>query len=204
MYPTPLPREIVSLSEKILQNDSKVFGSAQLRQGVITAIDVSTETCSLNFSGDMTNVVVGVSTLHSYAPLIGDVVWILKNGSDLLVIGPVASSPGYQWTPISYPTGWSTWSGFPDLAYKPDGLGRVWFRGGVSVAASNGTGVKFTMPTGFRPAVQTQIMIPITATVNFTTMQRFAVDTGGGWNMLVASPSSTTFFSFDQASYPTA
>lgn len=103
----------------------------------------------------------------------------------------------------SYPAGWSTWPGFNDLEYRLDSTGRVWFRGLVQIAASNGTGVKFTMPAGYRPAVRTQLMIPLGTATDFSVMKRFDVATSGTFNMLTATAAVASFISFDGVSYST-
>lgn len=62
---------------------------AQLRQGVITAINAPDNTCSLNLSGDITTVVTGVKCLMSYQPVVGDTIWIVKSGSDMIGLGKI-------------------------------------------------------------------------------------------------------------------
>jgi hypothetical protein len=62
--------------------------STQLRQGVITAVDPATFTCTVALGGDTTNTIAGVAFLHSgYLPGVNDTVWILQTGTDLLIIG---------------------------------------------------------------------------------------------------------------------
>jgi hypothetical protein len=62
---------------------------AQMRQGVITAINASDNSCSLNLSGDTSTVVAGVKCLTTYQPVVGDTIWLLKSGTDLIGIGKV-------------------------------------------------------------------------------------------------------------------
>lgn len=65
---------------------------AQLRQGVITAINAGDNSCSLNLSGDTTTVVASVKCLLSYQPVVGDTIWLVKSGSDLIGLGRVGLS----------------------------------------------------------------------------------------------------------------
>jgi hypothetical protein len=65
---------------------------AQLRQGVITAINAGDNSCSLNLSGDVTTTVAGVKCLLSYQPVVGDTIWLVKSGSDMIGLGKVGLS----------------------------------------------------------------------------------------------------------------
>jgi hypothetical protein len=62
---------------------------AQLRQGVITAINASDNSCTLLLSGDTSTPVPGVKCLRSYQPVVSDTIWALKSGTDLLGLGTV-------------------------------------------------------------------------------------------------------------------
>lgn len=57
----------------------------QLLQAVIDS--VTNDTVSIFLSGDQTFAIDGVRFLETFDPRDGDVVWLLKNGPDLLVIG---------------------------------------------------------------------------------------------------------------------
>jgi hypothetical protein len=97
------------------------------------------------------------------------------------------------WNTINYPTGWSTSPGFPAWAYRLDATGRLWFRGVVQVAASNGLGLKFTLPVGYRPSVAHILPVPVAQTAAMSAEQRFDVTTDGKITMLAASPGSTSY-----------
>lgn len=64
---------------------------AQLRQGVITAISASDNTASMYLSGDTSQVVTGVHFLNNFQPTVGDTVFVLKNGTDVIGLGKVGT-----------------------------------------------------------------------------------------------------------------
>lgn len=57
-----------------------------LRQGVVSAVGVGS--LSVQLAGSP-YAIGNVRYLDSYAPVVGDVVWMLKNGPDLLVLGTI-------------------------------------------------------------------------------------------------------------------
>jgi hypothetical protein len=62
---------------------------AQLRQGVVAAINAPDNSCSMYLSGDTTTLVVGIKCLNSFQPTVGDTMWIVKSGSDMIVLGKI-------------------------------------------------------------------------------------------------------------------
>ena len=68
------------------QLKTPVSGLSRRRQALITAVDTATQTVSIQLGGD-TTVLTGIATLLSYAPRVGDVVWVDQVGPDLLVLG---------------------------------------------------------------------------------------------------------------------
>lgn len=62
---------------------------ASLRQGVVTAINASDNSFSMNMSGDTSTVIAGVKCLTSFQPTIGDTIWCLKQNTDVIGIGKV-------------------------------------------------------------------------------------------------------------------
>lgn len=66
----------------------------QLRQGVVTAVAASDGTCSVRLGGVGATAVAGVRRLAGASVTVGMTVWVLQQGYDLLVIGPVAL---HQW-----------------------------------------------------------------------------------------------------------
>lgn len=87
----------------------------RMRQGVVTAAsgsDVADGVCTVTLGGDTTTPIVGVACLDSYRPMVGDTVWVIVNGTDLLVVGrvgyadavPFATAAGNQVVSVSAAT----------------------------------------------------------------------------------------------------
>jgi hypothetical protein len=55
-----------------------------LRQGVVASVQATT--CTITLGGGATSI-AGVVYLDSYLPTVGDTVWILQSGPDLLIVG---------------------------------------------------------------------------------------------------------------------
>lgn len=65
---------------------------AQLRQGVVTAINSADNTFTMYLSGDTSTAVSGIKCLTTFQPTAGDTIWCLKQGTDIIGIGRVAIS----------------------------------------------------------------------------------------------------------------
>jgi hypothetical protein len=65
---------------------------AALRQGVVTAINAADNTFTMYLSGDTSTAVSGIKCLTTFQPTIGDTIWCLKQGTDIIGIGKVAIS----------------------------------------------------------------------------------------------------------------
>ena len=61
--------------------------TVQMRQAVVTAI--TSPTVIIQLSGDPVDI-PGVHRLASYSPTVNDIVWVIKSGGDLLIIGKQA------------------------------------------------------------------------------------------------------------------
>jgi len=61
----------------------------RLRQGKVIAVNVTPNSVDVQIAGD-TNTLPSVKYLDSYSPTTNDTIWLLANGSDLLVIGKQA------------------------------------------------------------------------------------------------------------------
>jgi len=62
----------------------------RLRQAYVVATNNSPKTVDIQIAGD-TNTLPSVKYLHSYAPQVGDTVFVLTNGADILCLGDLAS-----------------------------------------------------------------------------------------------------------------
>jgi len=144
--------------------DPKETDPIRLRQGIIA--DVGMGRVSVQLDGPFA--LGNIPFFESYRPIVGDVVWIAKNGPDMIVIGPVKrggirSEPWHvvgqtQHGDPDFENGWFNY-GFTDgvhtygstMFYK-DVDGFVHLQGLVrntSGAAYNS--VIFTLPVGYRP-----------------------------------------------------
>lgn len=82
-----------------------VKASLQLRQGEVTAYDTATRTVTLLVSADLDSTTISdIPYLESYTPIVGDTVWLFRNGTDLIVLG-VLSSIGDRLPLYSYLAG---------------------------------------------------------------------------------------------------
>lgn len=145
-------RELASL----LAPDRKV--DLQLRQGVVYSVEYGTITVQLSGSP----LPIGnIRYLNSYVPVVGESVWLIKNGPDLIAIGHVAD----LYTPVTveaphvvgaagepaFQNGWSNFGGgFEGARFWKDPEGVVHLEGLVSGGAV--TSAIFTLPVGYRPA----------------------------------------------------
>lgn len=128
----------------------------ELRQGEVIAVDYSVNpiTCSIFLSGDGDTSVDGVPCLEPYVPLVGDIPFLLMNGSDLIAVGPVTKGPVETTTGLSAASGWSTTQ---FLGRKSGGVTFVLVRmdrtgGTITVTNQNITDTLLcTLPAGWRP-----------------------------------------------------
>jgi hypothetical protein len=80
---------IVAVAQQLNAPASQDGDYAQLRQGVVVAINAPDNSCSMYLSGDTSTVVPGIKCLNSFQPTVGDTMWIVKSGSDMIVLGKV-------------------------------------------------------------------------------------------------------------------
>jgi hypothetical protein len=118
----------------------------RLRQGVCTAVSISTGTCTITLGADTTSL-AGVCYLDGAMPNVGDTVWVLRDGPSLLVVGSQTSP---AWTAATLAGTWSNLGGFgfAPAGYYRDATGTVHLRG---VVAAGGAATIFTLPAGYRP-----------------------------------------------------
>jgi hypothetical protein len=62
----------------------------RLRQAYVVATSNSPKTVDIQLAGD-TNTLPSVKYIHSYAPQVGDTIFVLTNGSDILCLGDIAT-----------------------------------------------------------------------------------------------------------------
>lgn len=151
--------EISQLVDQLAKPDIP-FDPATIRKGTITASNPTNTPpdVSLTISGDDTTTVDAVRYLDSYSPVVGDTVLIIKQGTDIVVLGQIndgGTGTASGWiTPTPLGTGFSNngnSNGNP--AYRlivDNGDLKIQWKGSV---AKTGTATALcTMPTGYRPA----------------------------------------------------
>ena len=62
----------------------------RLRQAYVVATHNSPKRVDIQLAGD-TNTLPSVKYIHSYAPQVGDTIFVLTNGSDILCLGDIAT-----------------------------------------------------------------------------------------------------------------
>ena len=72
-----------------IKNDTNI-PTLRLRQAYVVATSNSPKTVDIQIAGD-TNTLPSVKYMHSYAPQVGDTVFVLTNGADILCLGDIAS-----------------------------------------------------------------------------------------------------------------
>lgn len=80
------------LSEAVL-GTTPPAAPLQARQATVAAYDVGTGTVSLFLSGDLTQI-DGVKVIGPDIPRVNDLVWLLRNGTDLLCLGNAGERRG--------------------------------------------------------------------------------------------------------------
>lgn len=85
--PQPVPSpELEKTAAAVADSGGQVDApKLELRQAVITAVNLAAATCSVAIGGDSTSV-PNVHYLSNYKPTTGDTCWILVNGPDLLAL----------------------------------------------------------------------------------------------------------------------
>lgn len=133
--------------------------TAHLIKGVVTAVNLHAipRTLSAQLEGDTTTTVDDIGFIHSYTPVVGDTVQIIKQGSSILAIGQTsiaASTPAQDgWIAPTLASGVTT-NAFDPVRYRvivDNGARKIQLRGGVNLNASQT--VLWTMPTEIRPVV---------------------------------------------------
>lgn len=74
------------LAEKTASPESKVaLQGVELRMGEV--VSVAGNVASIYLSGDTTQEISGIKSICDSPPAAGDIVWVLKNGTDRLIVG---------------------------------------------------------------------------------------------------------------------
>jgi hypothetical protein len=135
------------------------FDPATIRKGVITASNptATPPSVDLTISGDDSATISAVRYIDSYSPVVGDTVLIIKQGTDIVVLGQINDSGSGSENGWQNPTLGSGFSNNGNSNGNPayrlivdNGDLKIQWKGSV---AKTGTATALcTMPTGYRPA----------------------------------------------------
>jgi len=185
----------------------KEFGNllnmARIKVVTVASVDWNTLSAVVSFAeGDAIDPATDQQTVHwieSYTPTAGDLACLLIAEGAPVLIGVVELK---VWNDFSLPTGYTTVAGYTVPGYRRDSNGRVWLRGACNVAASNGTGVKFTFPAGYRPTSGTRMLsAPYSNGTAILDHLRYNVATNGNMSSVLATPAATVFMGFEGLSF---
>lgn len=96
-------KEDRDLAAQITQMTKLGYDPMTVRKGIITAVaDSSTPpTVSLNIGGDTTTLISGVRILNDCTPFVGQTILVGKQGTEIFMIGAIASVSPYATGPLS-------------------------------------------------------------------------------------------------------
>lgn len=157
--------QVRNLATAINLPDPNMFIGAMLIKGVVTS--VGTWTLSANIGGDTSVAIDNIRYFLPYAPVNGDVVQLLKQGSDIVALGKVdnstdaaaraAATAANLWVTPTLGTGMT--SPIDVVKYRKivdADMPKIQLRGKVAVSGVNTT--IFTLPSGFRPTLNTDLL----------------------------------------------
>lgn len=147
------------ISTMLAREVAKEEDPVKLRQGTVSAMDLvwgptATPSLTINLGGKD---IPGCRFINGYQPRLGDVVWCLRNGLDVLVIGSLAREGV---SPFDGPELCSYGSGFTYASNATNDPPRAYAQGDNAyisgrVRRSSGTGIiPFVVPVGYRPRTE--------------------------------------------------
>ncbi|NKS33131.1 hypothetical protein GS534_24195 [Rhodococcus hoagii] len=154
--------QVASLAEALIPQTQPgaIVGKAK----VLSAEDGLPPTVTIQLGGDTSTSISAVRYIDSYTPVPGDTVIVVKQGSELFVLGQMMEKPvqplnaGWQ-TPSSLGSGWGS-NGFDPIRFRlvnEHGSYKVQFRGRID-RSSGGTATVFTLPVGYRPFASVNLL----------------------------------------------
>lgn len=170
---------------RVLLPDARLRSDVRLIQGIVASIQY--DGISVYLGGETSLPVSRIRYLQSYVPVVGDVVWLLRNGPDLFAIGETMPTLGtigdFQYpvllngfTNLSPGTPATPWEG-ARYWITPDGW--VHLHGLVIRAAGNTALPIFNLPVGFRPATTQRL----SALVGGNVLAEIDISTNGDVNV---------------------
>lgn len=122
-------KQLRDLATQIADMTKLGFDPMTIRKGIIASVSDATSppTVSLNISGDVGTLVSEVRLLNNYTPLVGQTVLLAKQGTEIFLLGSIASDnphvaaqsseSGNGWTTLS-PSNGSSGSGDNAIRYR--------------------------------------------------------------------------------------
>lgn len=169
-------RELAAL----LLRDPKSAEPPKLLQGVIAGIAYD-RTVTVYISGGVEFPVGNIKVFDHYTPMVNDVVWLVKNGPDLMVLGKLepklaVSEPWHTVGNAGEPAFQNAWVNFGGghavAGFYKDPTGVVHLKGFVKNGVAGGT--IFMLPEGYRPMTEERFVAN-----NNDTVCEFIVQTNG-------------------------
>ncbi|AZM51754.1 hypothetical protein DMA15_03475 [Streptomyces sp. WAC 01529] len=149
---------IRELATEIAKQTLLAFDPATLRKGTVSSIASTSAppTLGVQISGDTTEI-PGIRYVDSYAPVVGDTVLVIKQGTDLVALGEIAGQFSESgWTTATLAAGFThNGNGGGNVMYR-----RIWDHGSWKVqwqgvaARTSGTTIVAAMPAGYIPSVR--------------------------------------------------
>jgi hypothetical protein len=177
-----LTEQIRALAAKIAEQAVLDFDPATIRKGAVTAIatGATPPTLSVQISGDTTTTIDGIRYLDSYAPVAGDTVLIIKQGTDLVALGEIAAQFSESaWETVSLASGFTHNGNLNGNAQ----IRRIWDHGTWKVqmqgAVDRSSGsLVATLDVKYRPAARRSLLCTRTA-IGGSNVVKIDIETNG-------------------------
>jgi hypothetical protein len=196
-------KQLRELAAQITQMSKLGFDPMTIRKGTVVAVaDATTPpTVSLNISGSEDVLITEVRTLNNYTPLVGQTVLIAKQGSEIFILGAIASiNPKLTSATNTSDNGWikadlsrgTHGGGANDVYYRrvlDHGSWKMQWRGvwNVSGTAMLDAG---TLDPDYRPAAFRPIIV--TRNSDGSVFLRMDFNADGGVNYVAGTPRINT------------
>ncbi|MFI0262540.1 hypothetical protein ACH4OW_26275 [Streptomyces sp. NPDC017056] len=155
---TAQTQAIRDLATEIAKRTLLDFEPATIRKGTVASIaDTAVPpTLGIQISGDTTEI-PGIRYIDSYAPVVGETVLVIKQGTDLVALGEIAQQyTATGWTVLSLGSGFShNGNDNGTVRYRrgwDNGSWKMQWRGGAAVTGSPTAVVSTPLASGYRPA----------------------------------------------------
>lgn len=201
---TEFDRHAQELAKLLLPRGQSRGQPALLMQGVVERVFLGR--VSVFLEGDTLFPISGIRYLRGFTPHAGDVVWIIRAGLDMWIVGILETkanaAPIETWRIVgatdqpAFQNSWVWWGnpyGTPGFALKNDGW--VMLKG-VAKNGSGSTAIIYTLPEGYRPPFNMKFSI-----ISNDVAAVLQIKANGEVNM--SAGGSTSYVSLDGITFPT-